>query len=89
MTWQNGLQLTLTSLDGLMAFGRSWAIAIIGKIVEADRLWEQHPSQYVVMTHGEESSAKMKINFSNDEGSPPKLTEAIMPQNQLAFRTIG
>jgi hypothetical protein len=41
------------------------------------------------MTHGKESSAKMTINFSNDEGSPPKLTEAIMPQNQLASRTIG
>jgi len=71
-----------------MTFGRSWAIAIIGKMLKIDSLWEQHPSQYVVMTHREESSAKMKINFSTDEGSPPKLTEAIMPQNQLAFRTI-
>jgi hypothetical protein len=58
-------------------------------LLKIDRLWEQHPNQYVAMTYGEESSAKMKINFSTDEGSPPKLTEAIMPQNQLAFRTIG
>jgi hypothetical protein len=54
-------------------------------LLKIDRLWEQ----YAVMTHGKESLANMKINFSTDEGSPPKLTEAIMAQNQLAFRTIG
>jgi hypothetical protein len=73
----------------------SWLLAGHGqlplqaRLLKIDRLWEQHPSQCVAMTYGEESSAKMKINISTEEGSSPKLTETIMPQNQLAFRTIG